>query len=450
MKQDLSPRPPIVLPHKWSPRPYQMPLWTALEQGKKRAVCVWHRRAGKDLTALNWLIRSAVMRRGAYWHALPTYAQGRKIVWDGMTSDGCSFLELIPPELIVRKRDDEMKVWIHAHGGGESTIQIVGAEKYDHLVGTNPVGIVLSEYSIQTPAFWNFARPILAENGGWALFLYTPRGRNHGFKLFNDAKKNANWFVQLLTVDDTGSIMPSAIEEDRISGMPEEMIQQEYYCSWDAGLVGSYYGDVLAAAQRENRIGGVPWDPAIPVTTAWDLGVGDMTCIWFMQKVGPQRRIIDFYYNSGQGLEHYVRELQNKPYVYAEHLLPHDVKVKELGSGKSRFEILRGFGLKVRIVRKLSVEDGINAVRQYLPKCWIDEEKCIFGLSGLRSYTKRRIETELGPKGEPVYADQPEHGWASHPSDAFRYLAVGERSERFTAGGFGEPPRIYKPNLAIV
>lgn len=216
----------VELPYKWAPRDYQEAAWFALEGGCKRVDLVWHRRAGKDLFGLNWLATQAVRRRGLYWHMFPTYSQGRKVAWEGMDRAGRPFLDAFPPELSYRKLDQEMTLYLH----GGSQYQVVGTDHMDRLVGANPVGVIMSEYAIQNPAAWDFLRPILAENGGWAIFAYTPRGRNHGYRLYKQALTNPNWFAQLLTVDDTGAVPPEMIEEDRMSGMSEPMIQQEYYC----------------------------------------------------------------------------------------------------------------------------------------------------------------------------------------------------------------------------
>jgi hypothetical protein len=291
---------------------------------------------------------------------------------------------------------------------------------------------------------WEFLRPILAENGGWAIFIFTPRGRNHGWRLYDQSIPNDRWFSQLLTVEDTHAIPMEAVEEERTSGMPEELIAQEFFCSFDAPLVGAYYGPQLMTMAEENRIGKVPWEPMVPVTTAWDLGVRDATSIWFHQRVGREHRLIDYYHSSGVGLDHYAKVLSEKPYAYKEHLLPHDVTVRELGSGKSRLEVMRELGLRPRVVPKMDLSDGINAVRGILPQCWVDAEKCEEGLEGLRQYTKERAEGEQGPRGEPIFRDKPAHSWASHPADAIRTLACGLRRD-----SRGEP-RQLAPKLAIV
>jgi hypothetical protein len=427
------------IPVGWAPRTYQSALWKALEDGTKRAVCVWHRRAGKDLCALNWTVCEAFKRTGLYWHIFPTYKQGRKILWDGMTRDGRSFLSHFPEDLVIRTRDDEMSVWLE----GGSLWQVIGTDDPDKLVGANPVGCVFSEYSLQNPKVWNLIRPILAENGGWAMFIYTPRGRNHGYRLYKMAQENPTWFAEILSVDTSGAIPLSAVQEERDAGMAEEMIQQEFYCSFDAPLVGAYYGDLISDAQTGNRIGKVPWEPELKVTTAWDLGIADRTAIWFLQQSGHEHRAIDYYESSGVGLDHYNKVLSEKPYAYANHLVPHDAMVRELGTGKTRVESARKMGMRMKVAPKLPLADGINAVRMLIPKMWFDDDKCARGIQGLREYTKEQTEEE-DVDGSPIFRDQPKHDWASHPADALRTYAVGHRREG------GERRRQLAPKLAIV
>lgn len=410
----------IRLPYRWKPRAYQEPLWSALEGGVKRAVAVWHRRAGKDLLSLNWTIREAMRRPGLYWHVLPTYAQGRKIVWNGMTGKGRPFMEHFPPELVTRKTDQEMTVWLH----GGSIWQVIGTDDVDRLVGANPVGVVFSEYSLQNPQAWGYLRPILAENGGWALFIYTPRGRNHGWKMLQMAEEHPKWFAQVLDVDATHAVSQEAIQEERDAGMPEELIQQEFYCSFDAPLVGAYYSVEMMRAQQDGRIDRVPWEPLKPVITAWDLGVRDATSIWFAQKVGREVRLIDYYHATGVGLDHYAKVLREKPYAYSEHLVPHDARVKELGPGKTRVEQALEQGIRMTVMPNIPLADGIQSVRALLARCWFDEVHCEKGVEGLKQYVKKETE-ERDPDGNIVYQDTPFHNWASHPADAFRTLAMG-------------------------
>lgn len=402
---------PIQIPNSWAPRSYQLPLWSALEQGSKRAVAVWHRRAGKDAVGIHWASVAALQRVGVYWHMLPTLAQGRKVVWDGRTKDGRRTMDAWPEELIAHRRNDEMKIEL-LNG---SIWQVVGSDNYDSLVGSNPVGVVFSEYSLADPAAWEFIRPILAENDGWALFLYTPRGRNHGWDLYRRARDNPEWYASLLTVEDTDAISQDAVEAERAAGMTEEIIRQEFYCSFEAPLFGAYYADQMLAAEQENRIGEVPYDKAVPVETWWDLGIGDSTAIWFAQRVGKEIHLIDYYINAGESLHHYVKYCQEKPYVYSVHAFPHDVQAKELIAGKTREEVLGSLGVKVSVVKNHRVDDRIEAVRNTLGSCWFDAEKCHLGIEALRQYRKEFDEKHQTWRTKPV------HDWASHGADAFGY-----------------------------
>lgn len=220
----------VTIPHNFTPRPYQLPLLRAMDSGTRRACILWHRRAGKDKCALNLTIKKMFERVGVYYHCLPSYNQGRKVLWDGRGADGVKFLDHFPPEIVAKKNSVEMKIEL-VNG---SVWQIIGADNYDSVVGANPVGIVFSEYAISDryPQAWDYFRPMLTENGGWAIFIYTPRGRNHGFERYKLALQNPSWFTQILTVDDTKAIRPEEIDQDRRDGMSEDMIQQEYYCSF--------------------------------------------------------------------------------------------------------------------------------------------------------------------------------------------------------------------------
>lgn len=405
----------IIVPIAWEPRGYQFPLWNYMENGGKRAVAVWHRRGGKDTTALNITVTQALMRPGLYWHLLPTYAQGKKIVWDGRSKEGRPMLSYWPDQMIKSINNTEMKIELT----NDSIWQVVGTDNVDRLVGANPVGCVFSEYSLQDPAAWDYIRPILAENDGWAIFIYTPRGNNHGRKLFDMAKKNAKWFSELLTRDDTEAISEQAIQDERDSGMDEETIQQEFYCSFHTSLKGAYYARQFEAIHNEKRITSVPWVPQLPVHTAWDLGMNDMMFIWMFQIVGQEIHVIDVYHNSGEGLEHYAKELHKRPYMYSDHFAPHDIKVRELGTGKSRYEVAWKLGVKFKVVKNLPLLDGIQAVRNILPRCWFDEKKTEYGVEALKQYTKKFDETTK------QFMDHPDHNWTSHPADAFRIGALG-------------------------
>mgnify|MGYP006921301442 CR=1 FL=1 len=396
-------------------------------------MAVWHRRAGKDLFAINFMTCAAVQRVGLYWHLLPTYNQGRKIVWQGMTKDGRAFLDHIPESLISGKNDTDMRITFK----NGSIYQVVGTDDPDRLVGPNPIGLVFSEYSLQDPKAWDLLRPILAENEGWALFIYTSRGHNHGYTMKKLALKNSGdntadkyrWFYSELragnhgTKRDDGSpvISDEAIEAEREAGMAEEMIQQEFFCSFDAPLVGAYYGQQMIDADKQKRITNVPYDPQLEVDTAWDLGMDDTTTIWFFQEYGLELRLIDYYEASGEGLQHYAKILREKNYAYGRHLAPHDIMVRELGTGKSRLETARSLGIPFTVVTRHDVEDGINAVRMTIPMCWFDQERCSRGIEALRQYRKEFDEKTKCFSGKPL------HDWSSNGSDAFRILAWGRR-----------------------
>ncbi|MDE2105366.1 MAG: hypothetical protein KGL39_49525 [Patescibacteria group bacterium] len=411
----------VSIPNAWTPRTHQRGVLKYLTNGGKRAVCVWHRRGGKDATAINWTAISAMQRVGTYWHMLPTLRQARLTVWDGINGEGKRIIDQAWPEPLRKKvRHDDMKIEL-VNG---SIWQLVGSDNYDSLVGSNPVGVVFSEWSLTDPRAWDFVRPILAQNGGWAIFIYTPRGKNHGWDILELAREQPDWYSEVLGVDKTGIISDTVIEMERRSGMSRELIAQEYYCSFEAPNTGSYYGRLLEEAAADGRICRVPYDPNLGVHTWWDLGVNDPTSIWFTQSTRFEHRVIDYYEGSGEGLSHYAKILAEKPYAYSGHHFPHDVAVKELGSGKSRIETLAELGITAQMVPNLPVEDGIEATRGIIPLCSFDADKCAYGLKALRSYERKWDEQRR------AFATQPTHNWASHAADAMRYFAVGSDQTR--------------------
>jgi phage terminase large subunit len=411
----------ITLPHNFDPRPYQLDLLRAFDEGKKRLLCVWHRRAGKDKTCINVVARETQKRVGTYFYFLPTFSQGKRIIWDGMDGSGFRFLHHFPQELWDgQPNSTEMKLKLK----NGSVFQVVGSDSIDGIVGTNPVGCVFSEFALQDPRGWDYVRPILAENGGWALFNGTPRGRNHYYRLHNMAIGNDNWWTQLLGYKDTGVLTEEQVQEEIQQGMPPELAAQEFECSWQAAQTGSYYGALIEKAYEEKRITDVPYDPELPVDTWWDLGVGDATAIVFVQEYGMQVRVIDYLEDSGEGLPFYIKQLAEKPYIYRDHVAPHDIEVRELGTGKSRLETARGLGLKFRVARKLSLDDGINATRMLIPKMWFDRTNCARLIESLEAYRK-----EYDFKRE-IFKDRPYHDWSSHACDALRTGAVGKRNAK--------------------
>jgi hypothetical protein len=286
-------------------------------------------------------------------------------------------------------------------------------------MGTNPRGCVFSEYALQDPLAYQYIRPILTANGGWALFISTPRGKNHLWTLYELSKRSPDWFSYKLTIDDTKHIPFEEIEKERYEGlMSEDMIQQEYYTSFDMGVEGSYYSRYVDKCKREERIGIVPWESGFKVHTAWDIGVRDTTSIIFFQTIGQIVRIIDCYENSKQGLEHYAEILANKPYLYGTHIAPHDIRVKEWGSGITRLEKARQLGINFTLAPRYEIPDGIEACRSLFSKIWINEESCELLIRALENY---RQEYDNKKK---VYLPRPLHDWSSNFCDSFRYLAI--------------------------
>lgn len=394
----------------------------------KRILLVWHRRAGKDDNALHFMAKSAVLKKATYWYMLPEANQVRKAIWDAINPHtGVRRIDgAFPDAVFPTKRGTTMDIQC-ANG---SMIHFVGSDNFNSLVGSPPYGLVFSEFSLTNPLAWAYLRPILDENGGWALFNGTPRGRNHFATLYESKKKDASWFVQRLSAEETGVFTPeqlAAAKQEYIDLYGEDdgdaLFRQEYLVSFDAAIVGAYYARYMDFIEGQGRIRSVPWEPLLPVYTAWDLGMDDSTAIWCAQFVNEEVRLINYYEANGHGLEHYVNWLKGQNYTFAEHYLPHDVQVRELGTGRSRLEVLQSLGLgNVQPVPAQTLADGINAVRTFLPKCFFDEEKCKQGIDCLRMY-RREYDQE-----RKTYKDKPTHDWTSHGSDAFRYLALSMRT----------------------
>ena len=419
----------LTIPYNFTPYPYQEALYNCLTDGYRRGFAVMHRRAGKDKVFMNILARESVKRIGTYFYILPYYKQARLIIWEGIDGDGFRFRDHIPPQLVKRKENQQMVLEL-TNG---SIVRFLGSDNIDAIVGTNPLGVLFSEYSLHKPQAWNYLRPILAQNDGWALFNGTPRGKNHAYDLFQLAKKDDNWFTIFQTVDDTlkqdGSrvVTEQAVENERQAGMPPELIEQEFYCSFQAGMVGSYYTDLMKILDKSDppQITSVSYDPQLPVGCAWDLGINDENSIWFFQQHRQEIRLIDFYSNSGKGLPHYVNYINSTGYHVSTHFLPFDVNVREYVSGRKRIDTFRSLNLKgLEVMPKISIQEGVNAVRQILPRCWFDEVKCADGIECLRNYRR-----EFDEKNN-VFRKNPAHDQFSHGADAFRMLALGVRNPK--------------------
>jgi len=417
----------LSLPNKWFARPYQQELFRyMMKDGTmdgKRAACVWHRRAGKDSCCLNLGSVATQVRVGTYWHMLPTLKQARRVIWDGIDKNGRRMIDqAFPKEMRVSTNNSEMKIELK----NGSIWQCVGSDNYDSLVGTNPIGVIFSEYSIADPNAWDYLRPVLAENGGWAMFIYTPRGKNHGHEMREMAKNNPKWFYSELTVEDTlddqGNrfVTEEAVQEERDAGMSEEKIAQEFYCSFDTGMEGAFYTRELNAAEAEGRIGEFPWDPSKPVQTWWDIGLRDNTAIIFTQRGNDGKPVvIDYLSQRNRSLEEWIRDIRSLPYVYDEHKGPHDLEHRDYTTGKTRTEFAANLKFHFDIVPKISVDDGINATRAMLRVARFNKPKVQGLLDCLYSYRREYDEKTK------LFRDKPVHDWASHGADAMRYLSVG-------------------------
>lgn len=435
----------VEVPYHFDPRSYQSELFEKFEEGIRRFFVVWHRRAGKDKCCINFTITRALERVGSYFYMLPTYAQAKKIIWDGVDAEGFPFLSHIPEELVVHKNRTELRVEL-VNG---SAIQLLGSDNIDSIVGVNPVGVVFSEYSLQDPRAYDLYRPILNENSGWALFNGTPRGKNHFYKLYEKIKDDPNWYTSVLTVSDTRRdapgeslgpvVTPEMIEQDKREGMDDDLVQQEYYVNFSGVQTGAYYGRLVELAETEGRISDVPWNPRLPVFTAWDLGVADAMVVIYAQLDGARVNIIDFVEQSGEGLAYFAKAVLRKNYVYSNHYAPHDIAARELTSGKSRLELARDLGLDFRIAPNLPVQEGIDSLRSLFPRLWIDRTRCARLVSCLTSYHK------LWDPRHEQYGKTPVHDWSSHAADAARYLSLvydleyQHRNVETTSTGLKEP-----------
>jgi phage terminase large subunit len=405
-------------------RDYQQPVWQRLfKEDIKKAILIWHRRAGKDLFCLNYMISKATLEKGNYWFILPEAQQVRNAIWEGITREGQKYLSFIPKEIIHKIDNQSMKVYLkdpsNINDAG-SIISFVGGDRYDKRVGAGLKGCVISEYPLQKPNLYDLAiEPMLKETNGWIIFNGTPRGNNHAKDMYDFLKSKKQYLASLLTIEDTGVVDPEQLEEERERGKPEELIQQEYYCSFEGAIFGSYYGDLLK--KYIAQVGDYNYDARYPVHTAWDLGVSDSTAIWFFQYVENKIHIIDYYENNSYGLQHYVDKMNSKGYMYGTHNLPHDGRKRQLTATEKALSIeqqLKNLGLVNLTVhtRTKDVYGDICAVRSLLSRCYFNKEKTDTGYEALKQYRKEFDENRQR------FKDTPWHDWTSHGADAFRII----------------------------
>jgi phage terminase large subunit len=400
---------------RFKPRDYQIPFLDELfnKRKKKRFVLIWPRRSGKDLCAFYAACEVMIAKPTQVYFVYPTYSQGKSILWEGLDNEGFPIIEYLPKELVVSKNSSDMTIKL----SNGSLLKIVGSQDPGRLVGTNASFIVFSEYALQSPEAWNFLRQVVRGNQGTACFLSTPRGRNHMYDLYNYAKDSEDWFVSKLTLDDTKHITAEELAKERLE-CSEDLIQQEWFTSFQLGVEGSYYSKNINNLKLLNQIGNLSWQPEHKVHLAADLGYNDcMALVWF-QIVGQCVNVIDYYENNKQDLAHYAKIILGKPYAMGKMIFPHDARKHDLGTGLTLIERAHELGLSCVVAPQIGLMAGIEAVRALLPRCWFDEKRTAQLIKCLENY-RQEYDAKL-----QVYKGVPLHDKFSHGADSFRYAAV--------------------------
>lgn len=399
----------IVIPYK--PRPLQTTLHDSLQRFN---VIVCHRRFGKTVFAINELIKQCLQStkdRPRFAYLAPTYTQAKSIAWDYLKH----YSRPIPG---IDINESEMRI-DYPNGG---RIQLFGCNNPDGLRGIYLDGCILDEYAQMPPSlFGEVIRPALSDRKGFAIFIGTPKGKNAFFDLYQRASEIDTWFTAIYKASETRAVDPEELV-DAQAIMSHEEYQQEYECSWTAAIKGAIYGQLMATAEMDKRIGFIPVEPMLDVHTFWDLGISDSMSIWFVQATGNEIRLINYYENNNQGMQHYIQYLETfakeQQIKYGEHYAPHDIKVRELMTGESRQDTARKMGINFRVVKQHRVEDGIEATRRILPRCWFDANRCKLGIQALSQY-KYEYDDKHG-----TFRKSPLHDWSSHASDSFRQMGA--------------------------
>jgi phage terminase large subunit len=404
----------------YKPRPLQAKLHKEM---KRFNVIVAHRRWGKTTFAISDTVDRALRnpkKSPQYAYLSPTYGQSKRVAWD-LAKDICL---RIPG---AKAHEQELRIdiprpWL----GDRLRIMLLGAENPGTLRGIYLDGCILDEYAEMDPVVWTqVIRPALSDRLGWATFIGTPKGQNHFQDIYNYAVKDPTWYAAVHRASETNILPFSELAAARRE-MSEEDYAQEYECSFSAAVKGAYYAELLNKLEKtkNNFISRVPYDPNLLVDTYWDLGVGDSTAVWFVQRYGREIRVIDYLEEHSKSIQEYYIILKEKGYTYGEVVLPHDAKARSLETGRSREESFRNVGFKrVRVLPRLAIEDGIQAVRTVLPQCYFDSERTKQGLLALKSYSRK------WDSKNKVFLNKPRHDWSSHGADAFRQLALGIKEE---------------------
>jgi len=411
----------------YSPRKLQADLHKRLSD-KRWGVVVCHRRFGKTVMAINHLLRDAILcekPNPRFAYIAPTYRQAKAVAWDYLKQ----FAEKIP---MVRFHETELRCDLP----NGARIQLLGAENPASLRGLYLDGVCLDEMAdMPESLFPEVIRPALSDRKGYAVFIGTPRGHNAFYELYDAAKAQDDWVTAVYKASETGILDDEELRAAE-SMMSADQFAQEYECSWVANVPGAIYGKELQASFEQDRICNVPYDSGHKVHTFWDLGIGDSTAVIFVQNVGRAVHVIDYFEARNEGLPFYARMLAERGYLYGDHHAPHDIEVRELGSGKSRREVAYELGINFRVVPKLAVEDGIHAAQLLIERAYFDRDNCKLLLEALRHYHRAYNERTRSFRASPV------HDWSSHAADAFRYLAIGIKEDR----GFSRPPQIKADN----
>jgi phage terminase large subunit len=402
-------------------RPWQRPLRVYFKQGGKRASVVAHRRAGKDRVALFIELEQMLARPCEVWHTLPFYSQARKVVWDALTGTGERLIDAAFPRGIVEKRtEDEMTIKL-ING---SIWRLVGADAFDRLVGSNLCHVTFSEYALTSPKSYEFIRPILAENGGSALFITTPRGHNHAYDLHEFARTNPDWYCATHPVSETRLISQEVLAEERLT-MPDELYRQEYECDFSAANVGSILGRVIEQAERDGRVrdGELYDETGGEVHLVADIGFRDAAAWWWVQPCPGGFRVIDYDEGTRMDASEWIARLKGHPYRIDKLWLPHDARAKTFRSQYTVVDVFMRSGLakSYGLVPNTSIADRINAARMFAGHCEFDRVRCAKGLLSLREWSFQFDEERH------TFSSTPLHDQHSHPGDAFSYAAVALR-----------------------